>query len=69
LIPVKLVDFDAAVNLTLGLPIVRTSPDHGTAADVAGKGLARARSSRSRSRGKSSIDAPVSKARAGRRRR
>jgi len=42
LIPVKLVDFDEAVNVTLGLPIVRTSPDHGTAYDIAGKGLARA---------------------------
>lgn len=42
LIPVKLIDFDEAVNLTLGLPIVRTSPDHGTAYDIAGKGIARA---------------------------
>jgi len=42
LIPVKLVDFDEAVNMTLGLPIVRTSPDHGTAYDIAGKGVARA---------------------------
>ena len=33
-------DFDAAVNVTLGLPIVRTSPDHGTAFDIAGKRLA-----------------------------
>ncbi len=41
LIPVKLVDFDEAVNLTLGLPIVRTSPDHGTAYDIAGRGVAR----------------------------
>ena len=41
LIPVKLVDFDEAVNVTLGLPIVRTSPDHGTAYDIAGRGLAR----------------------------
>ena len=41
LIPVKLVDFDEAVNVTLGLPIVRTSPDHGTAYDIAGKGMAR----------------------------
>ena len=44
LIPVKLVDFEDAVNMTLGLPIVRTSPDHGTAYDLAGKGLARASS-------------------------
>jgi 4-hydroxythreonine-4-phosphate dehydrogenase len=42
LIPVKLVDFDDAVNVTLGLPIVRTSPDHGTAYDIAGRGVARA---------------------------
>ena len=41
LIPVKLVDFDEAVNVTLGLPIVRTSPDHGTAYDIAGMGIAR----------------------------
>lgn len=41
LIPLKIVDFDEAVNLTLGLPIVRTSPDHGTAYDIAGRGIAR----------------------------
>jgi 4-hydroxythreonine-4-phosphate dehydrogenase len=41
LIPVKLLDFERAVNLTLGLPIVRTSPDHGTAYDIAGTGRAR----------------------------
>jgi 4-hydroxythreonine-4-phosphate dehydrogenase len=41
LIPVKLVDFDESVNVTLGLPIVRTSPDHGTAYDIAGTGTAR----------------------------
>ena len=41
LIPVKIVDFDLAVNVTLGLPIVRTSPDHGVAYDIAGKKLAR----------------------------
>jgi 4-hydroxythreonine-4-phosphate dehydrogenase len=46
LIPVKLVDFDDAVNVTLGLPIVRTSPDHGTAYDIAGRGVARATSMR-----------------------
>ena len=44
LIPLKLLDFDEAVNLTLGLPVVRTSPDHGTAFDIAGKGLASATS-------------------------
>jgi 4-hydroxythreonine-4-phosphate dehydrogenase len=41
LIPVKLLDFEDAVNVTLGLPIVRTSPDHGVAYDIAGRGLAR----------------------------
>ncbi|WP_305968442.1 MULTISPECIES: 4-hydroxythreonine-4-phosphate dehydrogenase PdxA [unclassified Mameliella] len=40
LIPIKTLDFDEGVNVTLGLPFVRTSPDHGTAFDIAGKGLA-----------------------------
>ncbi|WP_238370672.1 4-hydroxythreonine-4-phosphate dehydrogenase PdxA [Heliomarina baculiformis] len=40
LIPIKTLDFDMGVNVTLGLPFVRTSPDHGTAFDIAGKGLA-----------------------------
>jgi 4-hydroxythreonine-4-phosphate dehydrogenase len=40
LIPVKTLAFDEGVNVTLGLPFVRTSPDHGTAFDIAGKGLA-----------------------------
>ncbi|MFZ9880156.1 MAG: 4-hydroxythreonine-4-phosphate dehydrogenase PdxA [Phycisphaerales bacterium] len=40
LIPVKLLGWDKAVNVTLGLPIVRTSPDHGTAFDIAGRGVA-----------------------------
>ena len=40
LIPVKLMAFNQAVNVTLGLPIVRTSVDHGTAFDIAGKGIA-----------------------------
>ena len=40
LIPIKTLDFDGGVNVTLGLPFVRTSPDHGTAYDIAGKGLA-----------------------------
>ncbi|OPY81768.1 MAG: 4-hydroxythreonine-4-phosphate dehydrogenase 1 [Syntrophorhabdus sp. PtaU1.Bin153] len=40
LIPVKTVDFKRTVNLTLGLPIIRTSPGHGTGFDIAGKGLA-----------------------------
>jgi 4-hydroxythreonine-4-phosphate dehydrogenase len=41
LAPFKLIAFDNGVNLTLGLPFVRTSPDHGTAPDIAGKGIAR----------------------------
>src|SRR5262245_34571313 len=40
LIPIKTLAFDHAVNVTLGLPFVRTSPDHGTAFDIAGKGAA-----------------------------
>ena len=40
LIPLKALHFDEGVNLTLGLPIVRTSPDHGTAFDIAGRGIA-----------------------------
>ena len=40
LIPLKTLDMDHGVNVTLGLPIVRTSPDHGTAFDIAGKGSA-----------------------------
>ncbi len=40
LIPVKMVAFDRAVNVTIGLPIIRTSPGHGTAFDIAGKGVA-----------------------------
>lgn len=40
LIPLKLLDFDNAVNVTLGLPRYRTSPDHGTAFSIAGKGIA-----------------------------
>ena len=40
LIPVKTIAFDSAVNVTLGLPFIRTSPDHGTAFDIAGKGIA-----------------------------
>ncbi|MGZ8362503.1 MAG: 4-hydroxythreonine-4-phosphate dehydrogenase PdxA [Caulobacteraceae bacterium] len=41
LIPVKMLDFWGGVNVTLGLPIVRTSPDHGVGYDIAGRGLAR----------------------------
>jgi 4-hydroxythreonine-4-phosphate dehydrogenase len=40
LIPLKALHFDEGVNITLGLPIVRTSPDHGTAFDIAGRGIA-----------------------------
>lgn len=40
LIPFKMLYFDSGVNLTLGLPFIRTSPDHGTAFDIAGKGIA-----------------------------
>jgi 4-hydroxythreonine-4-phosphate dehydrogenase len=41
LIPLKTIDFDGGVNVTLGLPFVRTSPDHGTAFDIAGSGKAK----------------------------
>ncbi|MDU8926559.1 4-hydroxythreonine-4-phosphate dehydrogenase PdxA [Alisedimentitalea sp. MJ-SS2] len=40
LIPIKTLDFDRGVNVTLGLPFIRTSPDHGTAFDIAGTGVA-----------------------------
>ena len=40
LIPIKTLDFAGGVNVTLGLPFVRTSPDHGTAFDIAGRGRA-----------------------------
>jgi 4-hydroxythreonine-4-phosphate dehydrogenase len=43
-IPIKLLDFEGGVNITLGLPIVRTSVDHGTAFDIAGRGIASTRS-------------------------
>jgi 4-hydroxythreonine-4-phosphate dehydrogenase len=46
LIPVKLLGWEEAVNLTVGLAIPRTSPDHGTAFDIAGRGVADARSMR-----------------------
>lgn len=42
LIPVKTLDFWGGINVTLGLPVVRTSPDHGTGFEIAGRGLARA---------------------------
>lgn len=44
LIPLKLLAFDSGVNVTWGLPFIRTSPDHGTAFDIAGKGLASSKS-------------------------
>ncbi len=44
LLPLKTIDFHNGVNATLGLPFIRTSPDHGTAFDIAGKGVADARS-------------------------
>ena len=44
LIPVKYLGLDQGVNVTLGLPLVRTSPDHGTAFDIAGQGVADASS-------------------------
>jgi 4-hydroxythreonine-4-phosphate dehydrogenase len=40
LIPVKTLGFDTGVNVTLGLPFIRTSPDHGTAFNIAGQGIA-----------------------------
>ena len=40
LIPIKTLDFASGVNVTLGLPFIRTSPDHGTAFDIAGQGIA-----------------------------
>jgi 4-hydroxythreonine-4-phosphate dehydrogenase len=47
MIPVKLLDFEHAVNITLGLPIIRTSPAHGTAFDIAGKNIANPESMKS----------------------
>jgi 4-hydroxythreonine-4-phosphate dehydrogenase len=44
LIALKTLEFDRAVNITLGLPFIRTSPDHGTAYDIAGTGTADASS-------------------------
>jgi 4-hydroxythreonine-4-phosphate dehydrogenase len=44
LIPLKLLSWEEGVNVTIGLPIVRTSPDHGTAFDIAGQGKADPRS-------------------------
>ena len=47
MIPVKLLAFDTAVNVTIGIPIIRTSPSHGTAFDIAGKGIANPESMKS----------------------
>jgi len=47
MIPVKLLAFDSAVNVTIGIPIIRTSPSHGTAFDIAGKGVANPQSMKS----------------------
>ena len=44
MIPIKLLAFESATNVTIGLPIIRTSPAHGTAFDIAGKGIADASS-------------------------
>ena len=44
LIPIKTLDFDGGVNVTLGLPLIRTSPDHGTALNIAGQGKANPKS-------------------------
>ena len=41
MIPIKMASMDRAVNITLGLPIIRTSVDHGTAFDIAGEGIAK----------------------------
>jgi len=46
LVPLKMIGFEKGVNWTLGLPFIRTSPDHGTAYDIAGKGIANASSMR-----------------------
>ena len=43
-IPLKMMDFDGGVNMTVGLPIIRTSVDHGTAFDIAGKNIANRKS-------------------------
>jgi len=44
LAPLKMIGFEKGINWTLGLPFIRTSPDHGTAYDIAGQGKADARS-------------------------
>jgi 4-hydroxythreonine-4-phosphate dehydrogenase len=44
LVPLKMIGFESGINWTLGLPFIRTSPDHGTAYNIAGKGIANASS-------------------------
>jgi len=44
LIPMKIIAFNYSVNTTIGLPFIRTSPDHGTGFDIAGKGIAKSQS-------------------------
>ena len=44
LIPIKVIALNYSVNTTLGLPFIRTSPDHGTGFDIAGKGIAQSQS-------------------------
>jgi len=65
LIPLKLLHFSDGVNITLGLPIVRTSVDHGTAYDIAGKGLADPSSLKAAVRAASTIASNRAKARGG----
>lgn len=65
LIPVKLLGFDESVNITLGLPIIRTGPDHGTAYDIAGQNKARPASMKASLRMAADLAARKSAARAG----
>jgi 4-hydroxythreonine-4-phosphate dehydrogenase len=62
LIPLKTLAFDEGVNVTLGLPFIRTSPDHGTAFDIAGKGIARADSLMAALRLADRLHSPVKRA-------
>ena len=62
-IPMKLIDFEGTVNISLGIPVIRTSVDHGTAFDIAGKNLADAKSMKQAMR----LAARMAKARMGRR--
>jgi 4-hydroxythreonine-4-phosphate dehydrogenase len=63
LIPLKLLAFDSGVNVTLGLPFVRTSPDHGTAYDIAGKGKASSESMKEAIRLALQLSSPTTKER------